>query len=319
MLDKLMRSLEGMPPRKIILVCLAAAVLVFAFLYVGLSSLFGNHEDAAKNQVRYVTKIEAARDIRPSTMITDDMVKLVTVEENALPKGALTNKQDVIGRLASVEIKAGETMTEAALLPKSTNQFTGMIPEGMRAVSFAINDVSGVSGFAKPGDKVDILLVSDKVNNDMITSKLILKDVLLLGINKTAQQVHQESAPADNKNGASNISAQPVAQAQSPAVATVALSPYDSAKLTASAQAGQLYIMLRPATVNDENASSAFYVVPLPKKDSGAAAPAPYPTAPSYYPLAQQGEAPTVSVARSFASPTDSIEVIRGTNVTRGK
>lgn len=97
-----------------------------------------------------VPVIEASRDIEPQTVIAEDMVKAVDVSSNLVPSGALTDKNAVVGKKASTTILSGDVIT-ARKLSQRAGGFVGLIPEGMRAVSFSVNDVTGVSGFAKPG------------------------------------------------------------------------------------------------------------------------------------------------------------------------
>lgn len=160
-----------------------------------------------------------------------------------------------------------------------------------------------MAGFAKPGDKVDILLIGSTSNEDRVTSKMLLKDVLLLAINKTsmAPQAPKNEEKKDGED-AKKINSQPV-NTGTPSVATVALSPYDAAKLTASMQIGQLQLLLRPADQKGDTDSVAYYVIPMPKATPTYSAPPP------------QG-APAVSV---YSTPANTgIEVIRGTSVSRG-
>ena len=71
----------------------------------------------------------------------------------------------------------------------------------MRALSFGINDISGVSGFAKPGDHVDILLISSQDGKNRVTSKMLLRDVLLLAINKSSMGQGYVAPKKDDKDG----------------------------------------------------------------------------------------------------------------------
>ena len=194
----------------------------------------------------------------------------------------------------------------------------------MRALSFGINDISGVSGFAKPGDHVDILLISSQDGKNRVTSKMLLRDVLLLAINKSSMGQGYVAPKKDDKDGKdeSNGNKMPTAPRRTdtssmgtPAVATVALSPYDAAKLTASLQVGQVQLMLRPADGAAETESVAYYVIPLPKPD-----PQP-PAVPSYAPYPPQGAPqPQVEISGGQTGSAGSgIEVIRGTSVTRGQ
>lgn len=92
-----------------------------------------------------VPVIEASRDIEPQTVITEDMVKAVDVSSNLVPTGALTDKNAVVGKKAGTTILSGDVITVRKLSQKAGG-FVGLIPEGMRAVSFSVNDVTGVSG-----------------------------------------------------------------------------------------------------------------------------------------------------------------------------
>ena len=315
--DKLAKTAGKMSPRKLILLCAFFALMIFIILYSTLSS-FEDKKEEKTPEAAGVAVIEAATDISPRTVITDDMLKASVVPESLLPPGALTDKKLIVGHKAGV-ILAGDVVTRRKLDVSAAAGFQGLIPDGMRALSFGINDISGVSGFAKPGDHVDILLISSQDGKNRVTSKMLLRDVLLLAINKSS--MGQSAAPrkADkDENDGNKIPAQPrrtdTSSMGTPAVATVALSPYDAAKLTASLQVGQLQLMLRPADGADETDSVAYYVIPLPKPD-----PQPQPqAAPLYAPYPAQG-APQVSISGAAGSMGSGIEVIRGTSVTRGQ
>lgn len=226
--QRLTEMAERMSPRKLLAVCAAIALIVFAIIYMLLSSLL--ESPAGEKQASVTAVVEAAQDIPANTVITEDMVKTVNINPEAMPKGAFTDMRAAVGKTVSVPMQEGDVLTARKVSARGPAGFLGLIPPGMRAISFSVNDVTAVAGFAKPGDKVDILLTSDKVNEDNITTKMLLRDVLLLAVNKTA--MNSPAAQAD--------------AAGTPAVVTVALTPYDAAKLLASAQLGQLQLMLRP-------------------------------------------------------------------------
>lgn len=321
--DKLAKTAGKMSPRKLILLCAFFALMIFIILYSTLSS-FEDKKEEKPPEVAGVAVIEAVSDISPRTVITDDMLKASVVPESLLPPGALTDKKLIVGHKAGVTILAGDVITRRKLDASAAAGFQGLIPDGMRALSFAINDISGVSGFAKPGDHVDILLISSQDGKNRVTSKMLLRDVLLLAINKSSMGQGYVAPKKDDKDGKdeSNGNKMPTAPRRTdrssmgtPAVATVALSPYDAAKLTASLQVGQVQLMLRPADSAAETDSVAYYVIPLPKPE-----PEPQPeAAPSYAPYPPQG-APQPQVSISAGQTVgQGIEVIRGTSVTRGQ
>lgn len=307
-----------MSPRKLLLLCGLAAVLVFLVIYFILSAAFSSKKEEQPTTAAMVPVIEASRDIEPQTVITEDMVKAVDVSSNLVPSGALTDKNAVVGKKAGTTILSGDVITARKLSQKAAG-FVGLIPEGMRAVSFSVNDVTGVSGFAKPGDKVDILLVTSREGVDRITSKILLKDVLILAVNKSSGQPQPQPQNTD-KNGkgvpdgsAPRQTSSSTASIGTPSVVTVALTPYDAAKLIASTQIGQLQMLLRPT--NDEGDHYVgYYVIPLPKAEAPQPAPQPVYAAP------QTAPAPAVSISSGGApSGFSGIEVIRGTNVSRGQ
>ena len=304
-LEKLTEIIEKMSPRKLMLLCGSAALAVFLLLYVILSALFPEQKPgnvAAGN----VTVVEAARDIAPQTVLTEEMLKTVEVPANLVPAGALTDKKQALGKKTGIDLFAGDILTERKLTSHGGG-FVGMIPDGMRAVSFGVNDVTGVSGFAKPGDKVDILLVTDKEGNGIV-SKTLLKDVLILAVNKSSdrpQGTTTQTSGSDKKtlpNGS-----QPGGNSGStgsmgtPSVVTVALTPYDAAKLIGSSRIGQLQMMLRPADGSTEDKSIGYYVIPLPGS-SQASTPAPAPAVPRDYTPRPAPQAPAETVE---ATPAD--------------
>lgn len=318
--DKLSGAIERMSPRKLLLLCGLAAILVFMIIYFILSSVFSSKKEEQPQAAAMVPVIEASRDIEPQTVITEDMVKAVDVSSNLVPTGALTDKNAVVGKKAGTTILSGDVIT-ARKLSQKAGGFVGLIPEGMRAVSFSVNDVTGVSGFAKPGDKVDILLVTSREGMDRITSKILLKDVLILAVNKSSgtPQPQPQKTDKDGKGlpdgSAPRQTSSSTASIGTPSVVTVALTPYDAAKLIASTQIGQLQMLLRP-TNDDGDHYVGYYVIPLPK----AEAPKPIQQAAPQPMYAPQAQAPAVSISSGGASSGFSgIEVIRGTNVSRGQ
>jgi len=329
--DKLSAIIEKMSPRKLLLLCAAAALLVFLILYGILSALFSKKEEKVAAPQAMVPVIEANTDIAPQTVITEDMVKAVEVSPSMVPAGALTDKNAVVGKKAGTDIYMGDIIT-GRKLSQRPGGFVGLIPDGMRAVSFSVNDVTGVSGFAKPGDKVDILLVTEREGKNRITSKILLKDVLILAVNKSSGQPQPQQPKnnnSQNKQGLPNGSApqttsnnNSTSSMGTPSVVTVALTPYDAAKLIGSTQIGQLQLLLRPS--NDEGDHSiGYYVIPLPEAQQPQTAPQPVyqPSAPP----ASYGPAPSVSISSGGGGSSGGsgglmgIEVIRGTSTSRGQ
>lgn len=82
--DKLAKTAGKMSPRKLILLCAFFALMIFIILYSTLSSFEDKKEEKTPEAVG-VAVIEAATDISPRTVITDDMLKASVVPESLLP------------------------------------------------------------------------------------------------------------------------------------------------------------------------------------------------------------------------------------------
>jgi pilus assembly protein CpaB len=83
-----------------------------------------------------------------------------------------------VGYIAIVPIRKGEQITYSQLSEPSMR--TGLSPQiapGKRAVSLAINDVTGVSKLLKPGDRIDVIAVTGK---EAKVAKTVLQDMVVL-------------------------------------------------------------------------------------------------------------------------------------------
>ncbi|MDY5364652.1 Flp pilus assembly protein CpaB, partial [Mitsuokella jalaludinii] len=215
--------------------------------------------------------------------------------------GAFRDVADAVDHPTSTAIQQGDIMTSRKVyVDIRMAGFTGIIPPDCRAVTIPINDVTGVSGFAHPGDYVDIMIISGTKENG-INGRIILQDVLLLGINRTADLPNTPTGDSSKKDGdkKDDASAQNVgnvntkASSDTMATATVALKPADALKLAAASQEGTLYLVLRPFKPRDMYTFDTDYAgVPQGNGQQTAApsapqsAPAPAPSAPQSAPSA---------------------------------
>ena len=210
---------------------------------------------------------------------------------------------DLVGRPTRVAINQGEIITTQKVFASILDMgLSGRIPPECRAITVGISDVTGVAGFAQPGDYVDVMLVSSQVENNKVVSEMILQNVLLLAINKQVE--NQSNAPAQNNaNKNQNAGNQPKVTG-SPAMATMALVPEDALKLAAKAQLGQIYLVLRPYRPSNGISDDTYYSV---TKASGKMPVTPPP-------------AGTIPPGEDIEnSPTANVQVIRGTTSTVGR
>jgi pilus assembly protein CpaB len=104
--------------------------------------------------------VAAATDIKLGVVLNSADLTAVEIS-GALPKGAILEKDkgNVIGRGVLSDLYQGEPIIDARLAPVgSGGGLAATIPQGMRAVAVRVDDIIGVSGFATPGMRVDVLI-----------------------------------------------------------------------------------------------------------------------------------------------------------------
>ncbi len=314
-LPKLSTIMERLTPRQLLIICGVVALLIFLLIYFTLTRLTAEKPKPAapapapkQVQVKDVTIVTAKTSIPERTLIKEEMLSLKTVPSNKVPNGALMRTTDAVGRPTRVPIQPGELITNQKVYASILDMgLSGRIPPDCRAITVGISDVTGVAGFAQPGDYVDVLLISSQVENNKVVSEMILQNVLLLAINKQVED--QSSASAQNNANAKdkaknqNTGNQPKVTGQ-PAMATMALVPEDALKLAAKAQLGQIYLVLRPYRPSNGISDDTYYSV---TKASGKM-PVTAPPAGTIPPGADID-----------TSPTANVQIIRGTTSTVGR
>ena len=313
-LPKLSTIMERLTPRQLLIVCGVVALLIFLLIYFTLTRLTTEKPQPApipvpkQVQVKDVTVVTAKTSIPERTLIKEEMLSVVTMPSNKIPNGAITSTTDLVGRPTRVSISAGETITKQKVFANILDMgLSGRIPPECRAITVGISDVTGVAGFAQPGDYVDVMLVSSQVENNKVVSEMILQNVLLLAINKQVENENkasaQNNANANDKAQNQTGSNQPKVTGK-PAMATMALVPEDALKLAAKAQLGQIYLVLRPYRPSNGVSDDTYYSV---TKASGKMPVTPPP-------------AGTIPPGEDIEnSPTANVQVIRGTTSTVGR
>ena len=311
-LPKLSTIMERLTPRQLLLLCGVIALIIFLLIYFTLTRMTAEKPKPQPTptkpvvtQVKDITIVTAKTSIPERTLIKEEMLSLTTMPSNKVPNGALMRTTDLVGRPTRVPIQAGEVITTQKVFASILDMgLSGRIPPDCRAITVGISDVTGVAGFAQPGDYVDVMLVSSQVENNKVVSEMILQNVLLLAINKQVETQNNASAQnSANKNQNQNTGNQPKVTGN-PAMATMALVPEDALKLAAKAQLGQIYLVLRPYRPSNGVSDDTYYSV---TKASGKMPVTPPP-------------AGTIPPGADIdTSPTANVQVIRGTTTTVGR
>jgi len=146
----------------------------------------------ADTAVEVSTVVVAAAQLRFGETLTAEKLKEVPWPANAIPEGGFKTVAELIGNGERKAIKSIEA-NEPILAVKVTGDnakagLSGIIAEGMRAVTIPVDLATGVGGFVMPGDRVDIVLTKRDNEDGEQVAKIILENVKVLSIDQDADR-----------------------------------------------------------------------------------------------------------------------------------
>lgn len=178
--------------------------------------------------------VVAKTEITPRTKITPDMVQVTQVPPEYIQPGAMGDQSVVVGAVAREKIFAGEQITERRLVIESKSAgFSGIIPKDKRALTIGVTEVTGVAGFIKAGDYVDIIATFDQNMVGDHVSHVMLQNLLVLALNHDSE-IGSELTAKDKKEPAKSMTV------------TLAVTPDEAARITLSEEKGRVRLALRP-------------------------------------------------------------------------
>ena len=303
MLQRIINFLNDLRPRQILMLAIGAAVLMLITVYFGINYAIKEktiviqpaEEQAPPPPPPPVAKtavVVAKTTIMPRTRIQETMIQMKELPDDLVPEGAIKSFNDVLNVQVKVTIFAGDVLTiQKVFADKSAEGFIGTIPPDCRAVSINVNEITGVAGFARPGDFVDLLL-SERSDYSATTS-VLLQNVPLLSVNQD-----MGNGLTDGNNGGSAIS--------NPTIATFALRPDDALKLISASKLGEIYMSLRPSNPYSNYVDTVEYTIESVNSPSRAQA-ATVPAIPAEQPIPQLPAEP----------PVPKIEIIQGDEIVQ--
>lgn len=108
-----------------------------------------------------VDVIAARSDIPEGTVITADHLGLVTIPEKFVQPYATSHATDLIGRVSVAPIAEGEQILKNKIREASEgtkgDTLSKLTPPGKRAITLGMDELTGVGGFVRPGDAVDVI------------------------------------------------------------------------------------------------------------------------------------------------------------------
>ena len=134
--------------------------LAFASALAALAALLAwgylsRKEEELLKKGELVEVLVARRYISAFSRIEKSMLALKDIPREYVPKGAVTDPRLALGQLALVPFNSEEPILFNKLA-ESSQALSNAVPEGKRAFSIPVDRVSGISGFPRPGDLVDL-------------------------------------------------------------------------------------------------------------------------------------------------------------------
>jgi pilus assembly protein CpaB len=206
-----------------------AVVLGLAAVFLANTFLSNKQRQAYQGAT---TKVAVASEtLAYGSDITPDKVRFVDYPNSSIPPGAFTNGAQLLPagkkRVALMPIAINEPILNGKISGIGQGaSIAALLPDGMRATTVRINDVSGVAGFIQPNDSVDVLITRQSSNeSNAQATDVLLQNVRVIAIDQQAK----------NADGTPKVAK----------TATLEVNPVDAQKLVLAQEVGTLNLVLR--------------------------------------------------------------------------
>lgn len=178
---------------KVKLIAIAAAVLVAVLMFFFLNSL--SESGGPKNEV-----VTAAVNIPANTEISAEMLVVSEMSKDSIHPDAVSDIASIIGKVPSSDIISGEQILSAKLnAPGESGNKTlaYAIEPGMRAITVAVGETSGLAGMLKPQDWVDIIAQFESTGANGVPatfySTMVAENVKVLAVDSVMAKSGKQS------------------------------------------------------------------------------------------------------------------------------
>jgi pilus assembly protein CpaB len=136
---------------------LLIAVAAGVFALVSVMLYLNAREKELLQQAALQDVVVTTADVLSNTPIDEGMVRVDKIPRKYVQPGAIAKANEVVGRVAAVPLQRGSQITGMVLLAGGAESLAYNVPRGMRAITLAVSDVTGVGGQLRAGNFVDIV------------------------------------------------------------------------------------------------------------------------------------------------------------------
>jgi pilus assembly protein CpaB len=243
-----------LPGNKNVVILLGALLLGGSGVFLAQDFLEAKAEEYRArydNQSEMVEVVVPKRDLIKGTHLTPaDLAKRKIPTKFAHRDSVLEqNFRNALGQRVAFDVEAGKPLLWAHLESGGSATFSGIVPNGMRALTVPVDRISSISGFLQPQDRID-LLMTYKPGREEETVPL-LQNVLVLA---TGQITEMDTRFGEGRERAYNT-------------VTLQVTPDDAKRIILAQKAGKLTAVLRHPEDNDEMSKAAMTVAKLIEKE----------------------------------------------------
>ncbi len=162
----------------------------------------------------------------PGEVIADErLYRLARVENSELQEDALTDPAELAGKAVARDITPGQQLTNADF--ESGRAAQARLGAFQRAMNVPLDPARGMIGNIEPGDRVDVLVTFQNTGADRRSARVAAENVLVLAV------------PDDPDTGG--------VAAENEQAATLRVSEDAVPTIAAAVDAGEVWLVLRPA------------------------------------------------------------------------
>ena len=181
---------------------LSKVLLVFGIILGGVTAFFlydylTNMQEPVAAAVPHEDVVVARDTIPAHTPINAEMLEIKSIPVDAIHPEAGGDISLFVGGIARSEIIRGEQVLSSRVHTEDMRAtLSYRIPENMRAISIPVGEVTGVSGYITPGDKVDVLLTiqDEEINEGTLTTYTLFQNVMVLAIGELPREVEDDES-----------------------------------------------------------------------------------------------------------------------------
>jgi pilus assembly protein CpaB len=201
---------------------------------------------ASKPKVIEIPKADlvfAKTTIPARTQVSAEQLKVRRVPREAVTPDSVQKIEEIVGMIAKAEIIQGEPVNSNRLFRKGDKMgLSSIIPEGMRAITIPIDEIIGVAGFVKPGERVDLIGTIQPQWSKESISWTLLQDIQVLAVSQDMGISNQGSDLVNSQSVKAKVGTS----------VTLAVTPLQAEKVVLSKEKGTLHLALRPVLKEKE-------------------------------------------------------------------